>query len=457
VGRGLGVGVVAILLAALAPAATPSPPAPLAVSVSAVDANAFGATVKWRTSRPAVVVAAWGTGDELALWSPPARAARNGAGRSALPALEPATTYRVRLVARSAGAQATAETTFRTAALPPWIGATTTPLALLVSGQPFFPRMVWKQCPWAYPRSLAAGINTFMGTGCGNVTAQLHGLSGRALSVLGVDERHTGGGHVVGYHQLDEADEHVDRAEALPLLPSSRASRRVTFLTLTNHFFSGAAPLPGGRAIYPGLISRAEILGFDLYPLQIWCRRGMLHTVFDAQRELVALAPGKPTYQWIEAAPMNHCFGLDPSPALVRAETWLAIAGGARGIGFFPSEWRSDVEAEVGRLGRQIASLSAALLAPEAAVAVTPVDGPVRAGARRFNGATYVIAVNSSTDRVDGRIQVEGLPDGPLLALGERRTVQARNGTIADSFRGLGVHVYVSPPPFQTLTFQTSS
>ena len=80
------------------------------------------------------------------------------------------------------GDQATAETMFRTPALPSWIGATTTPLSLVVGGQPFFPRMVWKQCPWAYPRSLGAGINVFMGTGCGSVTAQLHGLAGRALS-----------------------------------------------------------------------------------------------------------------------------------------------------------------------------------------------------------------------------------------------------------------------------------
>lgn len=453
VGRGLAVGVLALQLAALVPAAAPSASSPpLAISVVGIDASAFGATVRWRASGPATVVAAWGSADELAVWSRPAIAARNGTGRSALTSLEPATTYRVRLAARAAGsAQATAEASFKTPALPPWIGATTTPLSLVVGGQPFFPRMVWNQCPWAYPRSLAAGINVFMGTGCGDVTAQLHALAGRAQSVLGVDERGTPGGHVVGYHQLDEADEHVDRADSLPLLPSSRASRRVTFLTLTNHFFSGAAPLPSGRGIYPGLISRAEMVGFDLYPLQVWCRRGTLHTVFEAQRELVGLAPGKPTYQWVEAAPMNQCFGLDPSPALVRAETWLTIAGGARGIGYFPPEWRPDVEAEIARMGRQIASLSAALLAPEAAVAVTPAGSPVRAGARRLNGATYVIAVNSWTDRVTAWIRVDGLRDGPLSVLGERRTVQARGGALADSFRGLGVHVYVASPAFQPL------
>ena len=57
-----------------------------------------------------------------------------------------------------------------------------------------------------------------------------------------------------------------------------------------------------------------------------------LHAAFDAQAELVALAKGKPTFQWIEAGPMGVCFGLDPSPPIVRAETWLAVAGGARTV-----------------------------------------------------------------------------------------------------------------------------
>jgi hypothetical protein len=56
--------------------------------------------------------------------------------------------------------------------------------------------------------------------------------------------------------------------------------------------------------------------------------------VYWMQREIVALTGGKPTFQWIEAGPMEHCREyLDPTPEIVRAETWLAIAGGARGIG----------------------------------------------------------------------------------------------------------------------------
>ena len=60
----------------------------------------------------------------------------------------------------------------------------------------------------------------------------------------------------------------------------------------------------------------------------------------DAQRELRTTSGGKPTFQWIEAAPMEHqCKEekqLDPTPATVRAETWLAIAGGAGGDRLLP-------------------------------------------------------------------------------------------------------------------------
>ena len=113
--------------------------------------------------------------------------------------------------------------------------------------------------------------------------------------------------------------------------------------------------------------------------------------MYESQRELVKLAAGKPTFQWVEAAPMSQCHGLDPSPAIVRAETWLALAGGARGIGYFPDQWTAPVRAEITRINGDIASLSAALL-DEEGPAPTVAPAMVRA-TRVRNGATYVIAV----------------------------------------------------------------
>ena len=267
--------------------------------------------------------------------------------------------------------------------------------------------MVWKQCPWAFPQSLAVGINLYMGTECSDPQEHLDRLDGRAYSLLDAFAPRDGRG-VVGYHLPDEPDLYSPSADWLPPLPPSKSSRRVTFLTLSNHFFSWAAPLDHGRDVYPALIRRAEMIGFDLYPLQNWCRKDAMTGVYDAQRELIELSPGKPTFQWIEAAQMEICLGLEPSPAIVRAEAWLAIAGGARGLGFFPDYWRPDVAAEITRISRETASLSSALLAPE-----MPVEfdrkGFVKVGARRFNGATYVIAANAAFTRRRATFSVPGL------------------------------------------------
>jgi hypothetical protein len=414
------------------------------VAVLSVETRSSSAAVLWQVSGPATVFVEYGLEGDHGVWARPALARRAGTGRTFLAGLEPLRTYRFRVLARAGARRAEATGTFSTGPVPAWTTATTTANALVLDWQPFFPRMVWRQCPWAYPQSLAAGINLFMGTGCADERAQLAALAGRAYSVLDA-ERPLDGPGVVGYHLLDEADIRVPSADSLPRMPPSRKSRRVTFLTLSGHFFSWAAPPEQGRGIYPSFIARAEMVGFDLYPLQAWCRKDALAAVYDAQRELVRLAAGKPTFQWIEAGQMELCLGLEPSPAIVRAETWLAIAGGARGIGWFPSYWKPEVAAEIGRLSREIASLAPALLAPEAPVVVDR-RSPVKAGARSYNGATYVIAANASFARVTARIAVPGMRAPRVRVLGEGRTVPVVNGTITDSFRGLAARIYIAPP-----------
>jgi len=97
---------------------------------------------------------------------------------------------------------------------------------------------------------------------------------------------------------------------------------------------------------------------------------------------------------------MEFCNGrpeLDPTPLTIRAETWLAIAGGARGIGYFPDHWQAPVAQAVTQLNAEISALGPALLAPS--TPATASAGPVRVDAHRFNGATYVIAVNTGSRR----------------------------------------------------------
>jgi hypothetical protein len=304
---------------------------------------------------------------------------------------------------------------------------------LLLGGQPFFPLLLWGQCP-SYDGLLAAGINLFLNNPCGGLEAQVGALGGKGLSLA---EAPGGSGQgVIGSYYPDEADAHGFRGSNLP------PALGVRFITLSNHFFSAAAPLRQGRGMYPSLVAKSDVVGFDLYPLQNWCRRDALPDVYSAQRELVALAAGKPTFQWIETARMD-CPVDEVTPETVRAESWLAIAGGARGLGFFPIGWTGEVSGAIAQVGHDVQALGPALLAPEAAVSA---DGPVKVGARALNGAFYVFAVNPTFGAVRTTVSAPDLDGRPLQVLDENRTVTPKDGAFADDFAPLAVHLYVAAP-----------
>jgi hypothetical protein len=459
-----------------------------ALDVVGVQTGPFSAVVRWRVEQPARVVVEVGTDDRYGIWSPTTVAHRASTDRTTLAALEPATTYRYRVVARwRTGARTEARGILRTDPWPDSIVATATPAAgqptnsgslapfimnpalppgvspgagtpttipttvppagssapLRVNGAPFFPRMVWRQCPTYYPTSIGAGINVFLGVSCTGPEEQFEKLAGRAGSTTEAAASSVSGPGHLGWHLPDEADVSVgDPAK----LPAPKADGRVTFLTLTDKFSAGAAPGPYGKDIYPEFFARADVIGFDTYPVEVRCSLEQIDNVYWMQRELVTLTNGKPTFQWIEAGPMEHCtWNQDPTPAVVRAETWLAIAGGARGIGYFPDYWVEDIRSEVRQVNREIVALAPALLGQVVNATWSP-QSPVRVGVRRHNGATYVIAVNTSTAPAAASFTVPDLAGRKLRVYADGRIVKPLGNLVVDKLPGLGVAIYIAPP-----------
>jgi hypothetical protein len=200
--------------------------------------------------------------------------------------------------------------------------------------------------------------------------------------------------------------------------------------------------------MYPVLFQIPDVLGFDLYPLQVWCRPAF-GDVFDSQQELHNASGGKPTFQWIEVArmeqPCRKHSELDPTPATVRAETWLSIAGGADAVGYFPNHWSDPIGAEVTRSNHEIKALTQALLGPT--VNATSDNGTVRVSARSLNGALYVIAVNTSETTVQARINVDGIAGRSATLLGgSGPAIGADDQGFSDSFGPLAARVYIIPP-----------
>jgi hypothetical protein len=422
--------------ATTAPASTaPPPPATSAPTepagpLQAVAVGPFSATMAWTGPDPPARVA-YGLPDlGPTMWAPVADR------RATLTGLRFATTYRV-----WAG-DATLDLTTAPAPASPFAGIAGG--AIMLDGQPFFPLLVLAQCPTGYEQSLAAGITLFVENPCGGISAQTEGLAGRALSLTSADEAGLGGNGVIGWYYPDEADLKGMTGESLPQFPSVTATARLRVLTLSNHFYSATAPLPAGRAVYPGLIEQADVVGFDLYPLQEFCAASRLPDVATAQRELVALAAGKPTFQWIEASTWRcHRPALRVTPETVRAESWLAIAGGARGLGFFPADWDPAVTPGIAAVSTEATALAGALLAPELPVTAS---APLVAAARAVNGALYVVAVNPTRRVVHARISAPGLSGRPLTVVGERRGLSPSADSFTDDFAPLAVHLYVAAP-----------
>jgi hypothetical protein len=407
----------------------------------------YGATITWQTSSPASVRVSYGLVDfgVPSAWAPVG--VSGGNPTAALIGLDSGVTYRIWVRAVSEDGyrdQATIDVTTPGVIANPKVDVGRPNGSVLLDGQPWFPMMLYSVCPWEYPAALGAGINLFALNPCGTLQSQLNELHGAAYSA-GAAGGHGGSGPgLVGWFHYDEPDGANVSAAELPGAPPGVGG--LSFLTLTNHFYSGAAPLTWGRGMYPSLIAKADVIGFDLYPLQEWCRPNRMADVYYSQRELVKLAGDKPTFQWIEADDWKCPGGAtEVTPAVVRAESWMAIAGGAHGLGFWPASWPGANAHAIAAVGRDVARVGPAIYMGD--VAASDNNAQVVISARTWAGATYVIAVNAGYTDADAIITVPSLNGRTLMVVGESRRVDSDADAFTDHFQPLAVHIYVAAPP----------
>jgi hypothetical protein len=87
---------------------------------------------------------------------------------------------------------------------------------------------------------------------------------------------------------------------------------------------------------YEALFRKGDVLSTNVYPIGLNCRREpwvTLETPYDVQLQLAA--EGKPSGQWLEVNHLDGFCGDRLTPAMVQAEAWLAVEGGARWNGWF--------------------------------------------------------------------------------------------------------------------------
>jgi hypothetical protein len=333
---------------------------------------------------------------------------------------------------------------------------------LRLNGKAFFPILTWAQCAADVPDDLAVGVTVFMGDSCNDAGALAAAIGGRAYLVPSValrgDQPTATLPRVIGWHQPDEPD--ANGIEASSLAAPDPHSGRLTFLTVTAHFARDQRWLTTqhSAAWWTAYARRADVLGFDLYPLSHLCRQPKLgiRSVFDEQRDLVRLAAGRPTFQWIEASAIDGSCGADPvSPEALRAEVFLAIAGGANGIGYFTHSWANGpwvrfavsdaLRTAMTATDADLQALATVLQGPDA-VGLVHARGGILVGARRAGRHLLVVAVNPGGAPVRGRLDFTRFAAGGAVAWSERRALHLVRGGFADTFGPLQVHLYDVAP-----------
>jgi hypothetical protein len=432
-----GVRVLAVIAAAAILAGT--------ANAAVTTVTSSSATLTWTTSSAVRERVAYGAGG-LYLYTP-RESAPSTSHSVTLTDLAPSTTYSYQVGSVSGSVT--------TAAAPSAAHFGTDGTRITANGSLFFPILSYEQCAATISRALAIGINTFVQvpyTGC----TQPAGVTPPYLLGDAYDKQQG-----AGWYLPDEPDGWGITPAQMPKLPAATDTGLLRVLNISQHFYSGFAPINAqfDRSTYEQFTALADVVGFDIYPIVKFCGRVSITSMFRAQRELMTIyAPRKPTFQWIETSKMTgECATISITPAIINAETWLALAGGACGIGYFTNSWTGDlwnrwefdpsVEQALPGIVSRIQGLAPALCDGTYGDVVTPWNGTVVASSRELNGALYVIAVNGSPTATNVPFSVPGLAGRQLTVLGEGRTIKSVKKLIfRDSFAPYGVHIYVAAP-----------
>jgi hypothetical protein len=224
--------------------------------------------------------------------------------------------------------------------------------------------------------------------------------------------------------------------------------------------WGGRGTCTGHTTDYPEYIKGADVLSFDIYPMN--------ETDAPVAGDLTYVAKGidnirgwanykKPVWNWIECTGINGPAN-KPTPDDVRAEVWLSIIHGSMGIGYFVHQFAPSeddhallddptMKAAVAAINARLTALAPVLNTPPVSngVTVTATDAsvPIDTLLKREGGKTYLFAAVAKNAPTTGKFHLERL-SGSLTAkvLDESRSIPIHGGDFQDDFAAWGVHLY---------------
>lgn len=346
----------------------------------------------------------------------------------------------------------------------------------------YFPIAVWLQAPHNAGRYKAAGINLYVGLWKGPTDEQLAALKQAGMPVIcaqnAVGRNHLGDSIIVGWMHGDEPDNAQSRGKGKgygpPVLPrkiiddykkiAAADSSRPVLLNLGQGVAWDAWRGRGVRTNHPEdyieYVKGCDIASFDIYPAvhrDDTVRGNLWYVAHGVSRLRRWTGDRKIVWNCIECTRISNPT-IKPTPHQVRAEVWMAIIHGSRGLIYFAHQFKPTfIEAglladpemleAVTKTNREIHSLAAVINSPTvtgaASVKSSAPNVPVHVMVKRHGGATYLFAVSLYHEETDAVFRVTGLAtEEATEVLGEGRSVRVEKGQFADTFKGYDVHLY---------------
>ncbi len=347
-----------------------------------------------------------------------------------------------------------------------------------------FPLGVWLQSPRLAEAYKKAGINLYVGLWKGPTEKQLARLEKAGMPVVcaqnevGLTSPHRG--IIVGWTQKGEPDNAQSKGRGKgygpPVPPSEILARYKEMVRRdpTRPVYLGLGQGVAwdgwvGRGVrsrhpedYPLYIRGGDIVSFDIYPVASTRKAvaGKLWYVARGVDRLVKWAGGKKiVWNCIEAARIRNT-KRKVTPWELRAEVWMSIIHGSRGIVYFVHQFRPRFDEHallddppllraVTALNKRITSLARVILSPPLKRGVKwEVLGkgfPPAVTARRWGGSLWIFAVAMRDEpvKVRFRVRLPGIrPGAKVEVLDEDRSLKLEKSRFTDEFQGYQVHLY---------------
>jgi hypothetical protein len=212
---------------------------------------------------------------------------------------------------------------------------------------------------------------------------------------------------------------------------------------------------------YPQYVKGCDIVSFDVYPIAGLDRKDAADLLWYVPRgvdRLIKWTGGRQrVWNCIECTHISNPKA-KASPHQVKAEVWMALIHGSRGLIYFVHQFQPrfnehallddpEMLAAVSAINHQIHDLAPVLNCPDvpgiASARSRKADVPIDILTKHQGKTTYVFAVGMRNAPTRGTFEIKGLNrETTADVLGEKRRITFSQGRFEDDFQPYDVHLY---------------